>query len=41
MKTFRDKDIVSFNRPGIYGHCERNLPALFMQNAGEDTCVLG
>ena len=36
----RDKDRVSFSRPGIFGHCDQTTPALFMQNLEEDTCVL-
>ena len=31
---------VSFARAGIFGHCELTTPALFMNNASENTCVV-
>ena len=40
VSLFSDNDRVSFSRPGIFGHCEDKTPALFMQNAKEDTCVV-
>ena len=40
MAQFRDKDRISFSRPGIFGHCEAKTPALFMQNLKPDTCVV-
>jgi hypothetical protein len=40
VPVFNDGDSVSFNRPGIYGHCELHTPALFMSNNVEDTCVI-
>ena len=40
VELLRNGDRVSFVRPGIFGHCEYNTPALFMQNAEDDTCVV-
>ena len=36
----RNKDLISFSRPGIFGHCEAKTPALFMKNLKPDTCVV-
>lgn len=36
----REGNQVSFNYAGIFGHCETNQPALFMQDYEADTCVL-
>ena len=40
VTLYRDGDLLSFDRPGIFGHCEKIIPALFMQNAAEETCVI-
>jgi hypothetical protein len=40
VEILRNGDRVSFIRPGIFGHCEYNTPALFMQNAQDETCVV-
>lgn len=38
--VFKEGDSVSFNRPGVFGHCELHTPALFMKNQVDDTCVV-
>lgn len=40
VASVSNENKVSFPRSGIFGHCEHTTPALFMNNADENTCVV-
>lgn len=40
VPVYKKGDSIGFARQGIFGHCEFQTPALFMQNTPEETCVI-